>query len=208
MRNLVGTESKETLFMSNESDSLSGQSSADRLREAQALQEVLQAVSALQIPAIRRILDWVADTYGLAAVTNRSVVEEPASREQRNQVGKPAAMTPREGRSSKFANFAALYDAANPNTDASRALVAGYWFQVAEGGESFASQAVNMELKDLGHGVTNITAAFTDLAQHNPVWARQVKKAGTSQQARKLYRLTAAGIREVERMTTESLSTL
>ena len=61
-------------------------------------------------------------------------------------------------------------------------------------------QEVNNELKDLGHEVSNITVAFTTLQNRKPHLARQVKKTGTSKQARKRYKLTIKGMRKVEQM--------
>jgi hypothetical protein len=99
-----------------------------------------------------------------------------------------------------YEDLADLYNAANPTSDVQRALVAGYWFQVVEGNTTFASQTLNTALKDLGHGLSNITKALTALQQQRPALASQVKKAGKSRQARKVYKLTRAGITEVERM--------
>jgi hypothetical protein len=169
----------------------------DVLREAEALQAVLQAIADLPTAAIRRIIDWVADAYEIRTGAVRSATASNAGTQLRGVQG---GRHPTEAQSSEFADIATFYDAAKPSTDVLRALVVGYWLQVLERQESFTSQAVNGTLKDLGHGVSNITKAFRHLATHDPVWARQVKKSGTSRQARKLYRLTNEGVREVERM--------
>lgn len=169
----------------------------DVLREAQALQAVLHAIADLPTAAIRRIIDWVADAYEIRTGGGRSAATSNTRTQLRGVQGGGHSA---EARSSEFSDIATFYDAAKPSTDVVRALVVGYWLQVVERQESFTSQAVNGTLKDLGHGVSNITKAFRHLATHDPVWARQVKKSGTSQQARKLYRLTNEGVREVERM--------
>ena len=93
-----------------------------------------------------------------------------------------------------------FYDAANPSTDAERALVIGYWKQKVEGQDEISSQGINNELKNLGYGVSNITRAMSDLIQRNPSLVRQVSKSGSSQQATKTYKLTQSGIRTVEEM--------
>lgn len=73
--------------------------------------------------------------------------------------------------------------------------MAAYWLQVCSGQEQFSSQSVNKELQDLGHVIQNVTQAFTQLKERKkPALAIQVKKSGKSQQARKLYKLTLAGI--------------
>ena len=55
-------------------------------------------------------------------------------------------------------------------------------------------------MKDLGHGVGNITDALTALKEERPALILQLKKSGTSKQARKTYKLTQEGIRRVQGM--------
>ena len=93
-----------------------------------------------------------------------------------------------------------MFDAAQPQTGAQKALVAGYWLQACEGAGSFDSQRANTELKPLGHGVANITAALDTLKTQSPALALQLKKSGTSQQARKTYKITVAGETAVKAM--------
>lgn len=64
----------------------------------------------------------------------------------------------------------------------------------------FTSQEVNSELKNLGHGVTNITSAFSSLMKRKPALAMQTAKSGATQQARKRYKLTHAGRTAVQSM--------
>ncbi len=93
-----------------------------------------------------------------------------------------------------FDTFADLFNAVSPATNADKALVAGYWLQVLEGNEQFASQAVNKLLQNLGHSLANVTDAFNQLGAKKPRLAIQTRKSGKSQQARKQYKLTQAGI--------------
>jgi hypothetical protein len=100
----------------------------------------------------------------------------------------------------QFERVGDLIDRAEPTTGAEYALVATYWFQELQGAENVTGQQVNDELKDLGHGIANITEAFSTLQERRPALARQVEKSGSSRQARKRYRLTQAGIDRVHRM--------
>ena len=59
---------------------------------------------------------------------------------------------------------------------------------------------VNKELQDLGHSLKNVTQAFSALKDRTPAFAIQLRKAGKSQQARKLYKLTKAGLDAVNSM--------
>ena len=99
-----------------------------------------------------------------------------------------------------FSTFAELCAAANPTTDALRALVAGYWLQVCQGNDSFTGQAANKELTHLGHKCSNITSAINYLQKSRPQLVLQLRKSGTSKQARKTYKLSDAGVRRVQEM--------
>jgi hypothetical protein len=133
---------------------------------------------------VARVLRWARERYTGAT--------EPDVATQR---GKAAAADAVE-----YDDVATLYSAASPRTDAERALVVGYWFQVYQGMKDFDSQRVNTELKNMGHGVGNITDAFSRLIERKPQYVIQTRKSGTARQARKLYRLTNEGIKHVQSM--------
>jgi hypothetical protein len=99
-----------------------------------------------------------------------------------------------------YASLAELYNAARPETGAQKVLVGGYWCQVCEGLQEFSAQLVNDQLKEIGAKVANVTVAFNTLKASNPGLVLQIRKSGKSQQARKQYKLTIAGIRAVEEM--------
>lgn len=98
------------------------------------------------------------------------------------------------------ADFPALFNQANPATAVERALVASYFVPVHKGSQDFGSQEINALLKDLGHGIENITLAFNGMMAQSPKLAMQVQKRGASQQARKRYRLTHEGLTRIKRM--------
>jgi len=99
-----------------------------------------------------------------------------------------------------FSSFAELYDAAQPKSQSDKALVAGYWLQQSLGGDNFDSFSINKELKNLGEGVPNITSALDTLKGQKPALVLQLKKSGKSRQARKTYKVTVAGLKNVENM--------
>ena len=84
--------------------------------------------------------------------------------------------------------------------DSERALVAAYWFQYLGGVSDFDSATLNKELKHLGHQSSNITTALTSLMSKKPQLVIQTRKSGASKQARKKYKLTNEGIKQVQRM--------
>ena len=152
--------------------------------------EVLDEFGDGDSEARARILQWVTARYGGPP----SGYSSPP----RSIPGAPQPEEPEEDDS--LEDLADLFDAAGPQTDPERALVVGYWLTEPEGSSDFTSQKVNSELKNLGHGVTNITSAFSSLMKRKPALAMQTAKAGTSRQARKRYKLTRAGRTTVQAM--------
>ena len=99
-----------------------------------------------------------------------------------------------------FLNLADLWDTAQAETGLDRVLVVAYWFQVVQQQDDWDSFAVNTELKHLGHPSTNITRDLDSLMKRSPRLVLQVRKDGTTRQARKRYKLTREGMRVVEKM--------
>ena len=158
------------------------------LDEIEAMKKMGELLEQLDEGARTRALGWVQSKYG-GGGRNTNVAADRTG---------PAENVPSE--SGAFSTFADLFDAAQPMGDRDKALVAAYWAQVCLNAESFASQSLNDELKDLGHRVSNITDALTRLKSDRPALILQLKKSGTSKQARKTYKLTQEGVRRVQAM--------
>lgn len=168
--------------------------------EFAAMRKVFGALQRLPDDEARtRVISYATSRLGLQIGTARVIHShspnaEPASNGEA-EVEAMSAPSPYS-----FATFAELFDAAHPQSNADKALVGGYWLQVCQGAESFGGQAVNTELKHLGEAVANITNAIDTLKNQKPALALQLKKSGKSQQARKSYKITVAGVRVVENM--------
>lgn len=169
-------------------------------QEFTAIQAVYTALNPLDAEARTRVISYIVDrleikgSYAAKAATPPTP-EQTTTTEDVAQTDRPSASH------TEFKTFAELYDAAKqPDGNPSRALIAGYWLQVCGGQEAFDSQSANKELKNLGIGVVNITDAIDSLKNKKPALALQIKKSGSSRQARKLYKLTVSGVRAVEEM--------
>jgi hypothetical protein len=101
---------------------------------------------------------------------------------------------------SEYSGLSEFYEAAAAASEMDRALVVAYWYQFKEGATDVEAQKVNAQLKNLGHGVGNITRAFDALKSQKPALIIQTRKEGTSKQARKKYRVTGEGKKAVERL--------
>jgi hypothetical protein len=153
--------------------------------EINAMAAVSAALATLEPAEIGRVLRWASERHGVKVAHPQPSVAPRGQLE----VGRP-----------NFDDLATLFHEADPKTDAEKALVAGYWFQVLEQQKDFESQPLNSELKNLGHGVGNITDAMTALIRRKPALVIQIQKSGTTRQARKRYKLTTTGIKHVEDM--------
>jgi hypothetical protein len=157
--------------------------------EIEAMSAISNALAALSDDAKSRVLRWAVDRYQVSV----GVIRVAASTE----VGTPAPTTSADNQGTDLAE---LFAAADPQSDADKALIGAYWTQFVQGDADFDAQSVNTQLKHLGHGVGNITRALESLKDRRPQLVIQLRKSGTSKQARKKYRITTAGKAAVEEM--------
>lgn len=163
-------------------------------KQLAAMQKVVEALGGLDEGDLRVVLGFIGMRYGAIKVppSRAGVVVADAAGTASGDGG--AAMP------GTFNAFHDLYHAANPATESEKALVAGYWVQVCQQNEGFESFTANSALKDMGYTVSNITRALDVLMAQEPKYVMQIKKTGTSRQARKVYKLTTAGLKRVAEM--------
>lgn len=167
--------------------------------EFSAMAAVYKALDPLDDEARARVMAYIMSRFEISLTAKTARIGPEDSDGQREEHGAEPTATP--AGALHFEMFADLFDAARPTNNSDRALVAGYWQQICLGStEGFTGFEVNSELKHLGHAIPNITNAIGGLISQSPALALQVRKSGKSQQARKKYKLTQAGIRQVESM--------
>ena len=164
--------------------------------DLRAMAQIRDALAGLDQKALARVLGWAArwaaDAHGISIQVEAS-----------NQAASDGGVDEDESSGSEerdFDTIADLYDAARPALETDKVLVAGYWLHQFQGQETLDAQQVNTELKHLGHASKNITRAFGALIDQKPQLAVQIRKSGSTQQARKRYKITAAGLHKVEEM--------
>jgi hypothetical protein len=154
--------------------------------EIKAMSDISEALAGLEPEVIRRVLKWANEKYQVKPTYLG------------HQAGRDGLGTEMQSRT--FNEFSDLFDAASPSTGLERILVCAYWFQIIQGQADFDSQSLNSELKNFGHPSANITRDMESLINRSPKLVLQTRKEGTSKQARKKFRLTREGLREVERL--------
>jgi len=161
--------------------------------ELSAMQNLLVALEPLDDDARARVLVWAAGRYELTLTAKAGAQEA----DQIDEASTVVDVRPLTGLGS-FSTLGELFAAANPGTNGEKALVVGYWLQINGGLTELTGQAINKELKHLGYGIANITNALDELKASKPALAIQLRKSGNSQQARKTYKVTEAGVKHVE----------
>lgn len=161
--------------------------------EIAAMTKMADALEELDAPARTRVLRWAADKYEVTLAHKAKKQEEPDVSDT------DATLDDDEGHQ-EYETIAELFSDAGPTTTADKVLVAGYWHQEMLGQSEVTSVALNKDLKDLGHGITGMNDRFATLMSSKPQLAIQLKKSGTTKQARKKYKITKAGIAKVQEM--------
>lgn len=150
-------------------------------KELAAMAALSSALEELDQTERRRVLSWAASKFGGSNTRTDAL----------------SAREPSDDANDTLAEFFARL---SPRTEKEKALAVAYWMQFREGVSEFVSQDVNSRLKDLGYPIKNITDALSQLQSENPKRVVQLRKSGSSRQARKTYKVTDAGRRSVESM--------
>ncbi|MYA08587.1 MAG: hypothetical protein F4060_11220 [Holophagales bacterium] len=164
--------------------------------ELVALQKILGILIELDATRRQRILGAVGAFFDMPVVGASSGIQvESGTQPKQDSVDERSP-------GGEFGTFAELFHAAGaPVQNAEKALVGGFWLQVCQGAaDGFKSYMVNRELKEAGFAISNITNAFSSLQARKPALVIQTGKTGAGAHARKLLKLTTAGIAAVDKM--------
>jgi hypothetical protein len=167
--------------------------------ELGAMQALLAALEPLDDDARQRVLAWAIARFDVQLSPKPGTERTAAPKGSGTAEATEPPVGPTDALSA-FNTLGELFAAAAPTTHGEKALVAAYWQQVKGGKPDFTGQDINTELKHLGHGVPNITKAIDELKSKQPALAIQLRKEGSSQQARKRYKVTEAGVKRLSAM--------
>jgi hypothetical protein len=161
--------------------------------ELKAMEAVFGALDGLEPAERDRVLRWAADKFDIRGLSAKGVAWRGSS-----GGGGDDAEVP------EFTEVGDLVHAAQPTGGPQHALVVAYWMQEIEERDGWSGGDLNTMLKNLGHGLANVTKTLDSLKTRKPALVMQVGKSGRSRQARKTYKLTTAGVREVRSMLAKS----
>jgi hypothetical protein len=158
-----------------------------------AIQAILEALRELSDDDRGMVLDYISMRYPRKQTTSISHPRAVISQDAPEVSGTTTDQEPTTSLVEKFSVFGELLDAVGANTDSEKALAASYWLQCHDKVDSIDSQSVNTLLKHTGYAISNITRALDGLGASKPALVVQLKKLGSSQQARKTFRVTSSG---------------
>lgn len=157
-------------------------------QELDAMRAVAAALGKVDPASARRVLAWAAERWGVT-------LPGPGPRKSAatlSSAGVSTAEPPQD--------LATFFAEAAPRTGPEKALVVAYHQQVVQGIAELDAQALNSELKHLGHNIANITVTLLSLINQTPSLLVQTKKLGRGRQARKRYKITNSGMLRVREM--------
>ncbi len=173
-----------------------------RSSDTDAMQKIQDILNPLEDRARRRVVDWLVDwlaDYFDIQLRYAEVNSNKTSKERVNDDKQSEACKVLQ-ESSRFSTFSELHANIAPTSNLDKALIAGYWIQEYEGEGNFTAAAANKALNHLGHKVLNITSALDLLKKKKPALVIQIKKSGSGQKARKIYKVSDAGMKKVQGM--------
>lgn len=171
-----------------------------QLADLKALETILKTLDPLSEDERERVLRWAGEKLGIQ--------HTGLGRASGGALKKTSAIDGAfEKHPGGFQNVGEFLAAASPDSDVDRVLcVAVYLQDFSEHPDvtTLSGKQINDELKNLGHGVKNITDSINTLKSRKPQHMIQTKKAGKAKQAWKEYRVTRAGVEYAYRLISEA----
>lgn len=160
--------------------------------EIKAMSIISEALSDLDENARKRVIQWLVSREGFVQPKSTSLTL-------------PQSVTPTgtvEGVDEN--SLSDYFYSVDPQNDMERALAVAAFLHTTKGKTDLGSQEINNELKHLGYASSNITLALTRAMEVKPQLMHQTRKEGTSQQARKKYKITSEGLRYLQAKISKS----
>ena len=168
------------------------------LPELTVMQSVALLIQPLSVDERRRVASWLSQFVEDDAITSDlqdqgvSSSEEPVSQPEASEDDQL------EEQKEEITSFADFYAAITPKTAWQRAAVAAWWLENREGIESWRTSAVTKLLKSIDVVVKQLSITIATKSKGDDPIFDVMSKSGDSMQARKTYRLAAAGKAYVE----------
>lgn len=124
---------------------------------------------------------------------------QPKAHEARKSVGKEE---PADESTAAQDGFAEAFAKANPQTEDKKVLFTAWFLFGRNGTREFKGYQITKALEQTGHGVNSVSVCLGRLKTQKPAMVVQVAASGNKRQSRKSYKLTDAGIRAAQLLST------
>lgn len=162
----------------------------DKDEEIEVMSTVYQAMKELGNDSQLRILNWLTDKFQLNRELNRL-------KEHKDKINDGSY---KGSDIDRFSSIDELFSHVDPKGTGQKVLVVASFLQVKYQKTDLTGREINQDLRNLGHGVKNITAAIQPLIDRKPKLMIQTRKAGATKQAQKKYKVTSEGLKVVREM--------
>ncbi len=166
--------------------------------EIKALNDCYAALKGIEPDAIERTLVWLTKKFAIKPTS--SVVAAPHKPEAHAENTVAAGDSGSVGNGSDILTFPTpgeFLAGLNLTNDNERALAVAAYLQKKEPDCELSGFVVNKELRHAGHGLENITRAIQVWVDSRPQLMIQLRKSGTTRQAKKNYKVTGEGFKWV-----------
>ncbi len=159
--------------------------------ELEVMSAVYQEFMRIDDEAKQRVLGWIAGKFSLGspitAIKGTKTLADQGLGYETISI-------------ESFSSVADAFNAASPEIDRDKALVVAAFLHKNSEKDEVTGYEINNELRQLGHGLNNITDAIDQMINKRPKLMMQVRKEGKTKQARKKYKVTAEGFKAVQQM--------
>jgi hypothetical protein len=175
--------------------------------EIEAIQKSFEAMKGLDDSSKKRVLQWLVSKFTLSneisedikVIPQKSTIKTENDSHETDDIIESETVTENDKKEiSDFETISDLFSVCNPKNGGQKALIVAAFLQEKNKLQDIGGQQINKELKHLGHGASNITADISSSINQKPQLMIQTRKEGTSQQAKKKYKVTTAGLKFVK----------
>jgi len=171
--------------------------------EIAALNTAYTALKGLEPDAIARNLNWLATRLGVTPLPKTPSVKTtggPPAAELGGETPVEPGEQAQNGDFAKFQTTAEFLTKIGEPTNEERVLAVAAYIQQKQPEVELTGFAINKELKHIGHGLSNITRAISFWVNQRPQLMIQLRKSGTTKQAKKTFKVTEEGLKKVRSM--------
>lgn len=167
--------------------------------ELEALNKINEAIRELPEDAKVRVIAWLINKYsihsGHSPVLTPKVLTNVDTHNEQENIIEPDVMS-----ITSYATAADLLAKCNPNKENEKILIVSAFLQAKNPTKDLTGYEVNHTLKNIGHKVNDFSHNIDSLMKRKPQLMIQTKKSGNTRQAKRNYRVTDEGMKEIERL--------